>query len=72
MNGDARGRAPALLVEFFDCGIGKQLGARRRHGLVNESIDDAGADQRRERGLRVAIAGDHDHEIGKLPLDLRR
>ncbi len=37
---------------------------------MNESIDRALADQAGQRCLVVPIAGNHDHQIGKLTLDL--
>ena len=69
-SGRRRCGAPPLVVIFLDGGIGKQLRPAGRHGLVDESIDGAGADQSGERDFRVPIAGDHHHEIGELPLDL--
>ena len=38
---------------------------------MDEPVHGAVADQLGERGFRLTIAGDHDHEVGKLILDLR-
>jgi hypothetical protein len=64
-----RGGPPRQILEALDRGVHEQRGARGRHGLVNESIDGAVADEWGELGFRFAITRRDDDEIGKFTLD---
>ena len=59
-----------MFVISLDRGVREQLGPARRHGFVDESIDDTGADQGGKCGFRLPISRDHDDEVRKLPFDL--
>ncbi len=63
-------RAPPLTLILLDCRFGKQFCPRGGHRLVDETIDQSGADQRGERGFIIAMTRGDQHQIRELTFDL--